>query len=88
MEKWKNVLTEENRFLVLDDDETFTGGVNDCHIVWLTEDGSEEMCDDVKLHNLKDGNIKWSVSLNHLVDCWMEKYGEEEVEREINSNNG
>ena len=82
IEKWKDVLTEENRFLVLDDYSTYTDGVNDCQIVWLTEDGREEMVGgDVKLHNLKDGDCKWSISIESLLECWMEKYGSEEVER-------
>ena len=81
IEKWKDVLTEENRFLVLDDNSTYTGGVNNCCIVWMTEDGSEEMSSDVKIHNLKDGNCKWSISIKSLLDCWMENYGSEEVER-------
>jgi hypothetical protein len=88
METYSDVLTEENRLLVLDDNSTYTDGVNDCHIVWLTEDGIEEMSDDVKIHNLKDGNTKWNISIKSLLDCWMEKYGSEVVESKINSNNG
>ena len=83
MEKLKDVLTEENRVLVLDDNSTYTEGVNDCHIVWFSSaEGLEDFVECDNLSRLKDGSSKWCVSVNHLVDCWMEKYGEHRIDTE------
>ena len=80
MEKISDALTEENRMLVLDDNSTYTDGVNDCHIVWFSGvDGVEDFVECDNLSKLKDGSIKWYVSVNHLLECWMDKYSDYQI---------
>ena len=78
MGKIRDVLTEERRILVFEDDETYTGDGSDSRIVWLTEEGEKEMSDGTEFHNLGDGMVRGNLSIKDLLDCWMEKYGSEE----------
>ena len=78
MVKMSDVLTEENRFLVLEDNSTYGMDISDSHMVWLTEEGREEFVERDNLHKLEDGMVRWCVSVNHILDCWMEKYGSQE----------
>ena len=78
MVKISDVLTEENRVMVLDDNST-SGGVSGSHLVWFSgRDGEEDFCERDNLTKLKEGSIKYYLSVSQLLECWMEKYGEEE----------
>ena len=78
MEKISDALTEENRVMVLDDHST-CGGVIDSHIVWFSGvEAEEEFVDCERLSRMSDGSIKYALNVKDLLECWMEKYGEDE----------
>ena len=76
MEKISDVLKEERGLLFFDDNETFTNSLEDSQVVWLTEEGEEEVDDGRKLYGLdEEEKVLGYVKVSKLIECWMEKYG-------------
>jgi hypothetical protein len=88
MVKYSDVLIGKNGTMVLDDNST-SGGIIGSHLVWFSNvEGEEEFCDEEDLTKLEDGSIKFGLSVKNLLECWLEKYGEEEFDPSITHSSG